>query len=378
MIEDLNLLYKAFKDSKKNSNWKPEVQKFEMNWLTELALLQKDLSDKTYKTSNNTEFIINERGKTRKITSNKMRDRVVRHVFCDNVLYPNIEKYLIYDNGASRKGKGISFTRNRLLKHLRNYYHHFGNDGYILLMDFSKYYDNIRHDIIKNQFKDKIDEKYLWLFDLILKDFEVDVSYMTDDEFLNCLNTKFNSLDHPICHEGEKYMSKSVNIGDQCSQIFGISYTTPIDNFIKIVKGIKYYGRYMDDSYIISSDKNFLISLLKEIKEQADKLGIFINNRKTQIYKLSTGFRFLQNRYILTNTGKVIIKINPKRITAMRRKLKNLTTKIISKELPKTVITDLFKSWFCNYYKIMSKQQKQNLLNLYANLVKTIEDSSIY
>ncbi|WP_405287400.1 reverse transcriptase domain-containing protein, partial [Methanobrevibacter sp.] len=288
MIEDLNLLYKAFKDSKKNSNWKPEVQKFEMNWLTELALLQKDLSDKTYKTSNNTEFIINERGKTRRITGNKMRDRVVRHVFCDNVLYPNIEKYLIYDNGASRKGKGISFTRNRLLKHLRNYYHHFGNDGYILLMDFSKYYDNIRHDIIKNQFKDKIDEKYLWLFDLILKDFEVDVSYMTDDEFLNCLNTKFNSLDHPICHEGEKYMSKSVNIGDQCSQIFGISYTTPIDNFIKIVKGIKYYGRYMDDSYIISSDKNFLISLLKEIKEQADKLGIFINNQKTQIYKLST------------------------------------------------------------------------------------------
>ena len=85
----------------------------------------------------------------------------------------------------------------------------------------------------------------------------------------------------------------------------------------------------------------------------------------------------MQNRYILTNTGKVIIKINPKRITAMRRKLKNLTTKIISKELPKTVITDLFKSWFCNYYKIMSKQQKQNLLNLYANLVKTIENSSI-
>ena len=62
----------------------------------------------------------------------------------------------------------------------------------------------------------------------------------------------------------------------------------------------------------------------------------------------------------------------------MRRKLKCLTTKIISKELPKTVITDLFKSWFCNYYKIMSKQQKQNILNLYANLVKTIEDSSIY
>ena len=210
-----------------------------MNWLTELALLQKDLSDKTYKTSNKTEFIINERGKTRRITGNKIRDRVVRHVFCDNVLYPNIEKYLIYDNGASRKGKGISFTRNRLLKHLRNYYHHFGNDGYILLMDFSKYYDNIRHDIIKNQFKDKIDEKYLWLFDLILKDFEVDVSYMTDDEFLNCLNTKFNSLDHPICNKGEKYMPKSVNIGDQCSQIFGISYTTPIDNFIKIVKGVK-------------------------------------------------------------------------------------------------------------------------------------------
>lgn len=42
--------------------------------------------------------------------------------------------------------KDISFTRKRFEQHLHEYYRKYGtNNGYILLIDFSKYYDNIRH-----------------------------------------------------------------------------------------------------------------------------------------------------------------------------------------------------------------------------------------
>lgn len=41
-------------------------------------------------------------------------------------------------------------------------------------------------------------------------------------------------------------MRKSVGIGSQISQISGVYYPTRIDNYCKIVKGMKYYGRYMD------------------------------------------------------------------------------------------------------------------------------------
>ena len=45
-------------------------------------------------------------------------------------VWPTLKKYLIYDNGASLKGKGINFTRKRLLKHLRSFYSkNKSNDG---------------------------------------------------------------------------------------------------------------------------------------------------------------------------------------------------------------------------------------------------------
>ena len=102
---------------------------------------------------------------------------------------------------------------------------------------------------------------------------------MNDEEFLNCMNVPFNSTEYRLkipksAHTGEKYMRKSVNIGDQCSQIIGIFYPTPVDNFVKIVKGQKFYGRYMDDSYVIHRDREFLVQLEIEIAEKAKELGV--------------------------------------------------------------------------------------------------------
>ena len=82
------------------------------------------------------EFDVNERGKTRHIKSPSIRDRVLQRAVCDYVLEPVLYSKLIYDNGASVKGKGVEFTRKRLDKHLRDYYREHGNKGYILVGDF--------------------------------------------------------------------------------------------------------------------------------------------------------------------------------------------------------------------------------------------------
>ena len=76
-----------------------------------------------------------------------MVDKTVNHLFCDEVLTPAISKYLIYDNGASQKDKGVAFHRRRFEAHLHQYYmEHGSNEGYILLVDYSGYYANIPHD----------------------------------------------------------------------------------------------------------------------------------------------------------------------------------------------------------------------------------------
>lgn len=368
-IFDGNLLYESFQRAKQGSEWKPQVQRFEMNYLIELSNLQRELESGDYTFQSSVEFTLHERGKKRRITGEQIKDRVSKHGLCDEILTPAVRKYLIYDNGASVKGKGIDFTRKRLLTHLRKYYQtHHTNDGYILLIDFSKYYDNIRHDRLMEQFEKYIkDEKALDFLRKVIDRSKVDVSYMTDEEYAGCMDTVFNSLDYQEVDKslltGEKYMYKHLNIGDQVAQIAGIIYPIPIDNYVKIVKGVKFYGRYMDDSYAIHESKEFLEELLQGIMVIAKELGITVNTRKTRICKLSSLWRFLQVQYSLTDTGRVIQKINPKRLTTMRRKMKKLVY-----ILPEKEFDDWFNSWFQNHYRIMSKQQRANMNTLHNQL----------
>ena len=368
-IFDGNSLYDSFKRAKQGSDWKPQVQKFEMTYLLELSRIQSDLKNKTYQFLPATNFIINERGKTRCISGEQVPDRIVKHSLCDEILTPNIRKYLIYDNGASLTGRGIDFTRRRLLVHLRKYYaQHQSNDGYILLIDFSKYYDNIRHDILMEQFKAITDNEHaLWLLEKILDRSKVDVSYMSDEEYAVCMTTVFNSLVHDKIDRklltGEKFMAKHLNIGDQVTQVAGIAYPMEIDNYIKIVRGIKFYGRYMDDSYMISDSKEKLQEIISEIVTIASRIGITVNTNKTRICKLSDYWRFLQVQYSLTDTGRVIQKINPKRLTCMRRKMKKLVSILPPKEFE-----EWYNSWFRNHYKIMSKKQRENMDTLFQQL----------
>ena len=369
-IYDANALYDAFMKAKQGSDWKPHVQRFEMNYLLELSRIQKHLEDMSYEYLPSTEFIVRERGKTRVIRGEQIPDRVVKHSLCDEVLNPSVEKYLIFDNGASQVGKGLDFARRRLDYHLQKYYRQYGNEGYVLLIDFSKYYDNIRHDVLMDQIRKYVhDEHTIFFLQKAIECSQVDVSYMTNEEFSHCMETLFNSIEYERIPQkyrtGQKMMKKHLHIGDQMSQTAGIMYPIPIDNFIKIVKGVKFYARYMDDSYIIHHDRNYLKELLEEIITVADSIGITVNRNKTHICKLSDHWRFLQIQYSLTETGRIIKKIHPKRLTAMRRKMKKVIHFMSVKEF-----TDWYQAWFRNHYKIMSKQQRNNLDELFNELVE--------
>ena len=372
ILFNANNLYEAFLKAKKPSFWKEKTQRYEMNLLPNLARLQEELMTQSYELKGATYFILNERGKTRLIQNENIENRIVKHCLCDDIINPTLQRYLIYDNGASIKGRGISFTRQRLLTHLRRYYAtNKTNEGYILLIDFSKYYDNIRHDILKlemeQRFKD--DKVILNLINEIIDSSKVDVSYMNEEEYKTCIDDVFNYLEYMKLDKsklnGTKYMAKHLNIGDQFSQSAGIYYSYLIDNYIKIVKSVKFYGRYMDDSYIIHKDKQYLIDLLNDLVEYTSKLGIHINLKKTRIVKLSDYFKFLQFTYALTDTGRVIVKINKKTIIRNRRKAKKLIN-IVSKQ----EFIDWVKSWYNAYSRYMSRQQKRNIKLFYINLMK--------
>lgn len=208
--------------------------------------------------------------------------------------------------------------------------------------------------------------------------FKIDVSYMTDEEYATCMTDTFNKLEYRNIPEskltGEKWMEKSVNIGDQLSQVIGIYYPYRIDNYVKYVRSQKFYGRYMDDWYIMNPSKEELLDLLDHIHQIAEEYGIHINRKKTRIVKISSTYKFLQIKYSLTDSGKVIKRINPKRVTAMRRKLKRLAVKVKNEEISYENVENMFRSWMGGFYKLLSKEQRKNLIGLYEDLFeKSIE-----
>lgn len=374
ILSDANNLYRAYKASVKGSKWKETTQKFMMNFLRYIFSIQEDLLNRTLENGPVEEFSLSERGRVRPISSIRIRDRIVRHALCDEILLPEVKKHIIYDNGASIKGRGISHQRERFEVHLRRYYKQYGNEGWILFGDFSKFYDNIIHEIAKRELLKLFDDDEFidWLLTLIFDGFKIDVSYMTDEEYANCMTETFNKLDYrEIPKEqltGEKWMEKSVNIGDQLSQVIGIYYPYRIDSYVKYVRSQKFYGRYMDDWYIMNPSKEELVDLLEHIRVIAKELGIHINEKKTRIVKISSTYKFLQVKYTLTKDGKIIKRINPDRVTTMRRKLKKLAVKVANGEIPYENIENMFRGWMGSFYKLLSRQQRKNLMTLYEDL----------
>ena len=287
---------------------------------------------------------------------------MIQRSLCDNLLLPKLKPYLIYDNGASLKNKGVGFARERIKTHLHKYYKKYGAEGYILLVDFSKYFDNIDHTKLLNYLQNKMDSEAFEFIKLLMEDFKIDVSYMTDEEFKNCHNKLFNSLEYEKINKnlkmGDKFMRKSMGIGSQISQLAGVFYPHRLDNYCKIVKGLKFYGRYMDDVYIIHNDKDYLKRLLIELQTITQSLGIFINPKKTRIEKLQK-FTYLKLHYSLLDNGKIIEKTTNETFRRERRRLKKLKRKLDNGKMTFAEILNSYKSWrgsvkiYGNHYRIL-------------------------
>ena len=374
-ICDSNNLYRASQDCLKGVSWKHSVQQNDMNILTNIRTTQKAIRNGTYKEKPVVEFKLNERGHIRDIKSHDIRDRNVQRSLNDNVLMPRVKNSLIYNNGASIKGKGISFTRKQFKFDLLNAKQEYGDSCYILLIDFSKYFDNIRHQETLNMLQPYLNQAEYDFVSSLFKEFEVDVSYMSDEEYACCMDTLFNSLDYASnipkeLRTGAKFMPKSIGIGSHLSQICGIYYPHQIDNYCKTVLGLKYYGRYMDDTYIIANSKEYLQWVLQQITIIANQLGIFINQKKTRILDVNKSIiTYLKINYFFDpNTGKLIEKINSETIRRERRRLRKFYDLMNIGIIRYEDIRNWFLSWLGTYDKFDSGYELLNIKKYFMQL----------
>ena len=351
-ICNANHLISSFYETRSGTDWKESVQRYEINLLQNVRHSQLDIRAEKYKMKPSIEFQLHERGHKRNIKSLHISDRVVLHSCCNNVLVPRVRPKLIYDNGASLKNKGIDFSRRRFCIHLNKYYQHYGNKGYIRFFDFRKFFDNIPHQKALEQYKPLLNDEEFEFIKNIFKTFEVDVSYMTDEQFACCMQEVFNSLDYinlNFLHTKEKMMPKSVGIGNQISQITGVFFPHELDNFIKIVCGVKYYGRYMDDFYIIAQTMEELDALTIQIIAECERLGLHLNYKKIRTSPLDKEFLYLKTIYKILSNGRIIKRIAKDNISRERRKIRKFRKLVNKGNITPEHATNCYKSWRGSY-----------------------------
>lgn len=295
-IYQFESLYQAYKATIKGKRDKKDVIQFELDLSNQLWKLHDELQMKQYRIGNYHCFQIYD-PKKREIQALSIRDRVVQHSICDQVLKPYFEPRLIYDNAACREGKGTRFATDRLTKFMRDFYKEHGTDGYILKFDIRKFFDSIHHEVLKEKLCCISDEEVKELLYHIID------SYAKEPE-------------------KDELSLRGLPLGNQTSQWFALWYLNGLDRLIKERLRIKYYSRYMDDGILIHEDKAYLSLCLKKMTEYVEQELKLSFNEKTQIFPISQGTDYLGFRFYLTDTGKVIRRLRTSNKKRWKRRLK--------------------------------------------------------
>lgn len=315
-LTELQNLNECAWECTRQSRWKESTQRYISDMLQKNLELREEMLSGQYRVKPTIDFTLNERGHIRQIEAPVVRDRIVQKSLMKHVLTPSLTPYLIYDNYASMKQRGTSFARKRFEIMLHRYIRKYGTDGYILLIDVKKYFNNIDHDTLKRLIAPR------------LKDQPEDVM----------------QLIHYVIDTSSK-TGKGLNLGSECPQIFAIYYLNPVDQFVKVVKGVKYYGRYMDDIFVIGRSKAELRTLLTEIEAKLAELLLEVNHEKTHIVKLRHGFTWLQIKYTVTQTGHITKAMSHNKIVRERRRLKSFRRQFDLGVMTEPQIWEAYQSW---------------------------------
>lgn len=377
-----NKLHESYLKCRKGVHWKGSVQRYRLNELSNICSIINSMEDGTYHLGEPYEFVLNERGHKRYIKALTILDRVIQRSFNDNVLTPAIKPYLIHDNGASQTGKGISFSRERFKRHLQEAYKEYDGEAYIMFIDFSKYFDNILHEELLKQFRPLVSDAEYAFLEETFHSFDVDISYLSNEEIYTFKDTLFNMLEYSQIEKekltGKVMFPKSVGIGNQTSQASGIFYPHQMDNYCKIVKGIRYYARYMDDTYIIMKTKEELVALLGEITQICNSLGIHINPKKTRIQPITSQLTYLKINYRIMPTTR-ILQIVPNHIFKReKRNIDEFRALVAAGRMPVSDAIQNFLSWKGSYIKFDSKRKVYALECYFTDLFDIMRGSDLH
>lgn len=299
-------LYVAYYDARKHKANRSYVKQWAKDLKRNMEELCDDLYYRRYKPLPSKCFIV-DYPKKREIFAAMFRDRIVHHLYF-NYTHGLYERTFIIDSYSCIKGRGTHYGIHRIEDFCRKESRNWQRKCYVMHLDIRGYFMHIvRRRLLeialkslRNMATHRINKYHpaLWQ-DRLDMDF---VCYLTEvivmlDPKLNCIiccdPSDWDGLD-PAKSMLNLLEGLGLPIGNLTSQLFSNVYLNVFDQFMKRVMKCHYYGRYVDDAAVVSSDKDWLLSLVPDIQRfLKEELGLELHRGKLTISEVHQGVEFL-------------------------------------------------------------------------------------
>lgn len=376
----------------RNVRWKDSVINFEENRLDIILQTEEDLRNSEYLQLAFSCFSVIERGKQRDIRACHINDRLVQNSLCEQVLLPELTPKFIYDNCATLKGRGTDFSLGRARFHLQSAHKEYGlgNSFYAARIDIKKYFDSIDHKSLKAVARkvikeDSIFELVSYFIDTFSFSLTKDKTPVPGKHYFITKNKRYVRVRKIKRFKRNtkyyEYNEKSLGLGSQTSQLLALLALNEIDHFIKEKLHIKYYGRYMDDLYLIHNDSKYLSYCLNEIEKKLKEIGLEMNRKKTYISEITpigkdgkrkAPFKYLKWNFYITETNKIIQIPFVEKIKKERRKLKKMYVLWKDGKLLTEDIQQHYQGWRAHIAKGTTFYILQDMDNYFCSLFKGV------
>lgn len=286
----LEEVFQAYYECRRNKRRTCNALKFEVDYETQCVKLWREINNKTYEISRSICFIVT-RPKKREVFAANFRDRVVHHIIMRR-LEPLFEAEFIQDNYNCRKKKGTLYGIKRLHEQIKQCSENYTEDCYIGKFDFQGFFMSIHKPTLYKKLKQFIISKYNGGdIDILL--YLVEKVVLNNPE-QNCIRRSPVSAWKGLPENKSLFTSDKdhgMPIGNLTSQMFANFYVNELDK--EMVKFFGYYGRYVDDFFIISKDKNKILQIIPYIREKLKQnLDITLHPNKIYIQHYKKGVLF--------------------------------------------------------------------------------------
>jgi RNA-directed DNA polymerase len=335
-VSEWDALLAAARRAARGKRDRPEVAGFLFDLEERLLSLQARLRAGTWTPSPCRTLAIRE-PKPRVISIPPFEDRVV-HQAVSAVLGPVLERGMIHDSYACRRGKGSHRALLRASSFARRF-------RFVLKADVRKYFPSIDHEVLRGKLRRRIKDAEL----LALLNRVIDAS--APGEQWSCWFAGDDLLTPATRPHG-------LPIGSLLSQHFAVFYLDSVDHLVKEELRLPGYLRYMDDFLLFADDKARLWEAQAALSEHLAGLRLRLNPDKTVLRPTVLGFGFCGFKVLPTH--RLLLRSNKVR---QRRRLKQLAVDCASGAADAEEVRQSVGAWLAHARWGSTVQLRRQLLS---------------